>query len=168
MFQYGGDVHRWANSLERGYVANAKRYAPRRSGELAGKIHGETFKYGSRHWQVHVHSDAPHTMYVLRGTTGPIMSRRMWGFRNRTGLNYPRGAMVNPKMPYTTRIKFDWLKSQGYMLKVREGNGYAQRYSVKVRGQAPNNFFADAHDATARRHRSLRPGGMDIEPSWGF
>lgn len=168
LFQYGGKVHRWANSLERGYVANATRYAPKRSGELAAGIRGETVQYGPKHWQVHIHSEAQHTMYVLRGTTGPIMSRRMWGFRNRTGLRYPRGAMEDPSMPYTTRIKFDWLKGQGYMLKVRPGNGYGLRYSVSVKGQKPNNFFADAHDATARRHRSLRPGGMDMDPHWGF
>lgn len=157
LFQVGHHVSRWANSVERGFVMNAREAAPMRSGELRAGIHGESFRSGPKHWEVHIHSDAEHTMYVLRGTTGPIMSTRMWGFRTRTGLMFPRGGSVGRGSERNMGLpNIPFLKERGYLLNVRAGNGFPQRYMVKVRGQRPNNFFAPAADATARRHPSLR------------
>lgn len=141
LFQRGHMIHRWANSVERRFVVNAKQAAPKRSGELAGGISGETFKSGPKHWQVHVHSDAPHTMYVLRGTTGPIMSNLGWA-----------GGEVDERG-----------RLRGYM-RLQPGNGYGVLYRWSVSGQAANNFFDKAADATARRHPSLR--GWD--PAYGY
>lgn len=164
LFYPGRDVHRWALRTQRRVEGNAKRFAPVRSGELRNGISGETFKYGPKHWQVHVHSDAPHTLYVIKGTKGPIMSRRMWGFRQRTGLSVPRGGARsgNPTNPRGYNMNF--LREQGYLLKVRPGKGFPMRYALTVEGQSANNFLAAAMDASARTNRSLRRW----EPAWGY
>lgn len=157
IFAIGGHVNRWANSVERRFVMNAKQEAPRRSGELRAGISGESFKSGPKHWQVHIHSDAPHSLYVLQGTTGPIMSNRLWGFRQKVPhLRGPRRGMLNPSKPYSTRFDMDWMHSHGYALRVRAGNGFPERFALTVRGQSANNFFGRAATATARRHSSLR------------
>lgn len=162
IFQRGHMVHRWANSVERGFVMHARQEAPMRSGELRAGISGETFKSGPKHWQVHIHSDAEHTMYVLRGTTGPIMSNRMWGFRQRFP-NVPGGLPRGGREPIIRngvtvgyRANMKWMHAHGYALRVRAGNGFPQRFALKVRGQESNNFFGRAATATARRHSSLR------------
>ena len=120
-------------------------------------IEGESFKSGPKHYEVHIHSHADHTMYVLRGTTGPIMSRRMWGFRQKyPGLRAPRGGLVNPASPMRSKIDLGWMHAHGYALRVRAGNGYPERFALKVRGQSANNFFARAADRTAVTNSSLR------------
>lgn len=158
LFQIGSHVSRWANSVERGFVMHAMNEAPVRSGELVAGIHGESFRSGVKHWEVHIHSDAEHTMYVLQGTTGPIMSNRMWNFR----LKFPH---VPGGLPRVGRIdlgggrfkpNLQALHAHGYALRVRAGNGFAERYAIKVRGQQANDFMGRAAQATARRHSSLR------------
>lgn len=135
IFAVGGHVNRWANSVERRFVMNAKQEAPSRSGELRAGISGESFKVGPKHWEIHIHSDAEHTMYVLRGTQGPIMSDAAWAAG---GVMPDRG------------------QREGHFLNLRPGNGYGYLIRHKVRGQRANNFFGRAADATARRHSSLR------------
>jgi len=156
MFNTGGNVRRWADSTQRGFTRNAKRFAPVRSGELRAGITGQVSRVGPKQLDAVISSTAPHTLFVLGGTTGPIYANRYWRFTQRTGLRVPRGGLVDPSMPYTSRWNFDWLREKGYMLKVREGNGYPQRYSLRVSGQEPNNFFGKAAEATAVRHPSLR------------
>lgn len=158
LFQYGGQVHRWANRLERRFVMNSKEEAPKRSGELAAKISGESLKYGPKHWAVHIHSDAEHSLYVLQGTTGPIMSNRMWGFRNNprySHLVYPRGGAIgSPTKP--RGVNMTWMHEHGYAMKLRPGNGFGTKLALTVEGQEANNFFARAAASTAVRHPSLR------------
>lgn len=166
IFYHGSHVSRWANAVERRFVTNARQAAPVRSGELAANIHGESFRSGVRHWDVHIHSDAEHTMYVLRGTTGPIMSNRMWAFRSRTGLRFPRGGRIPPSAAtrWNELPRMDFLRQNYYLLRVRAGKGFPETFRISVEGQEANNFFADAADATARRHPSLR----GFSPGYGF
>lgn len=139
IFEPGSHVPRWANSVERGFVMNAKKYAPYRSGTLERGIEGESFRTGGKHWEVHIHSNADHSLYVLRGTYGPITSNRGW--------------IVNKKG-----------KVQRAMLKLSPYGPYPKLYRVSVSGQQAQNFFDDAAEATARTHSSLR----GFHPGYGF
>lgn len=163
LFQYNGKVGRWARSLERGFTHNAQQAAPVRSGELRAGIHGHAQHTGPRHWTMEVFSDARHTLFVLRGTTGPIMANRLYRFQARTGIEFPRGGRT-----YTPGRGFlpkkDFLQANNYMLRVRAGNGFPENYQISVSGQDANNFFADAATATARRHSSLR----GFSPGYNF
>jgi len=165
LFEVGHHVSRWANSVERGFVMHAVNEAPMRSGELRSGIHGESFRSGVKHWEVHIHSDAEHSLYVLRGTTGPIMSNRMWNFRERFPY-VPGGLPRVGRVPIirngaTVGFKPDLkaLHAHGYALRVREGNGFEERFALSVSGQMANDFMGRAAQATARRHSSLRGFG---------
>lgn len=142
IFEPGSHVSRWANAVERGFVRHARNEAPSRSGELIAGIHGESFRSGVKHWEVHIHSEAEHTMYVLRGTYGPIMS-------SRPPYVDSKGRLVQPKM------------------ELRDGAGEffdPPFYRRKVDGQRANDFMGRAADATARTHSSLR----GFYPDYGF
>lgn len=126
LFNRTGQVRRWADAVERGFVFNAKKAAPSRSGALRAGIWGNVERIGPVHLQTIIQSDSEHTMYVLKGTTGPIMTDRMWEEGERKAM------------------------------KLRPGGGYPEQYAFTVEGQFPNNFFEKAAEATARRHPSLR------------
>jgi hypothetical protein len=164
LFNRTGTIGRWATALEARFTMYAKQEAPQRSGELRAGIKGHVARIGPKQLLTTIRSEANHSLYVLRGTTGPIMSRRMYGFRGRTGLMVPRGAVGGRNPLKTTPRDWDrqWLREHGYMLRVRAGNGYPERYAISVSGQEANPFFARAAIRTARRHSSLRgftPGG---------
>lgn len=151
LYNRTGTIGRWAERTERRFTLNAKKYAPERSGELRAGIDGRINRVGKRQLITTISSHAPHSLYVLKGTTGPIMSRRMWGFQARTGLRLPRGGRMGNGAP-----DMRFLKANGYLLKVRAGNGYSQHYALSVDGQTANNFFNEAAEATARTNSSLR------------
>jgi hypothetical protein len=147
LFQRGHTIRRWAEAIERRFVMYAKEEAPARSGELQYGISGEVTQVGPKHLQTIIRSTAPHSLYVLKGTTGPIMSDQGW---MNGGLVYDEEAEVQ----------------RGY-LHLRPGNGYPALFRVAVNGQQRNPFFARAATRTAARHSSLRgfsPGtqGFDL------
>jgi hypothetical protein len=94
-------------------------------------------------------------MYVIRGTTGPIMSNRLYRFQGRTGLFLPRGGFVRVQ-GRAVGIDRDFLKGKGYMLYVRSGAGFGAQYMISVSGQDANNFMGRAAEKVGRRHSSLR------------
>lgn len=152
LYRRTGLVGRWAHSLERRFVLHAKAAAPKRSGELAGGISGQVeLSPGAHTAEIAIFSAAPHTKYVVGGTTGPIMSRRMWGYRDRTGMDLPR-LMRLPG------LGTDMVAGHraGYVLKVRAGKGFGQHLAISVSGQDANNFFAEAARRTAVTNPSLR------------
>jgi hypothetical protein len=157
LFNITGNVGRWASSVHRKMVFNSIQEAPARSGELRAGIGGSNDRTGPQMRTVTIFSTAPHSLFVLQGTTGPIYANRYWSFKAKNPhLRGPRAAMLDPTRPLSTGI--DWLamKRMGYMLRVRAGNGHAERWSLRVSGQTANPFFARAAAATARRHSSLR------------
>jgi hypothetical protein len=127
LFNRTGQVRRWADSLERNFTNAARAAAPARSGELVAGIHGYVERIGPRHLQTIVMSEAPHSLYVLAGTTGPITSTRLTNAKG-----------TGPAM-----------------LRLKPGGGYPALFREAVAGQEANNFFAVAARATARRHPSL-------------
>jgi hypothetical protein len=90
LYQPGHMVWRYIGNLTRHFSANAKGFAPVRSGELKRRIRAGTPRKGGKR-KVHgsIASNAPHTTYVLHGTIGPIFSdtpghklavgRNLWG-----------------------------------------------------------------------------------------
>jgi len=160
LFEVGHNIRRWADSVERGFVLNAKQAAPARTGELRAGIWGEVHKVGTKNLETVIHSDAPHTMYVLRGTTGPIMSNRMWRFHNNPAYaNVPGGIPRGGRRTHNglmVGVDMDWMHKHGYALRLRPGNGFPELFKLSVHGQEANDFMAAAMEATARRHSSLR------------
>lgn len=131
-----GEITAWAMRLESRFTRYAKQEAPARSGELKAGIHGHVARVGSHQLLTTIRSEAPHSLYVLRGTNGPIMSNKGWFYYNtgiEPGKDEPKG-----------------------MMRLRPGNGYGQLYRREVSGQTANPFFARAAERTARRHTSLR------------
>jgi hypothetical protein len=141
IFEPGSHVSRWANSVERGFVRHARQEAPVDTGELAAGIHGESFRSGPKHWEVHIHSEAEHTMYVLRGTYGPIRSNRAPYYNSKLK------AWINPRMG------------------LRHGSdGPVFKWAEEVRGQRANDFMGRAAERTAVTHSSLR----GFHPDYGL
>jgi len=135
-----GQIRRWAERIERRFTLNAIQAAPMRSGELRAGIYGYVNRVGVRRLETIIASTAEHTMYVLKGTTGPIMSDELWA---QGGIE---GAIA--ALPEGESIR-GWMR-------LRPGAGYGVLYRLEVSGQSPQNFFAEAARATARRHSSLR------------
>ena len=174
---YGGTGlvrRRWADSIEHNFVMWAKEEAPERSGELRAGIVGAVARTGPRQLNIFITSTAPHTKYVLKGTTGPIMSNRLWAFRNRTGLDLPRGGRFPIRQNgFITGFvpNMDFLNANYYTMRLRawpEGGYPHETRALEVSGQEANNFMGRAAAHVARRHSSLRgfvPGTNFV--SWG-
>lgn len=135
-----GQVRRWAERVERRFTFNAIQAAPERSGDLRAGIFGNVDRIGPNRLETTIASTADHTMYVLKGTTGPIMSDELWA---QGGID---GAIA--ALPEGEPIR-GWMR-------LRPGNGFGVMFRLEVSGQRPQNFFAEAAAATARRHSSLR------------
>lgn len=154
LFNVGGNCRRWANRVEHRFTNAAQQFAPARTGVLRAGIKGTVYRTGPHHVIADIWSEAEYSLYVLRGTTGPIRARRLHNFRGRTGLQYPRGTYITYQGRQIGLEKP--LRERGYLLRVRAGNGHPQRYMEEVEGQDENNFFAAAAQETAFRHPSLR------------
>lgn len=138
LYRGRGDVRVWLNRVTARFGREAKHYAPVRSGQLRAQISTTTRRSGRHSCEGTIASKAPYTMYVLRGTTGPIMSDTAWGsaldlLRREDG-SYPPGTF----MPIPAH------------------GPYAARTALVVSGQSPNNFLLRAWAATARDHRAIR------------
>lgn len=133
LYMRTGKIGRWSESLKRRFVGHAIREAPERGGALKRGIWGQMHpEPAQKRTEVTIHSDAKHTMYVLKGTTGPIVSD---------------GYMAG---------------DPGSKLKVRAWGGYKQRAMTSVSGQSANNFMARAAARTAVTNRSLRGFDADL------
>ena len=98
LFRGRGDVRVWLNRVTARFGAEAKHYAPVRSGRMRAQISTTTRTVGAHQCSGTIASRAPYTMYVLRGTTGPIMSDTAWGsaldLLRRPDGSYPAGTFM--------------------------------------------------------------------------
>lgn len=137
---YGGHgmVRVWLDRITTRFGQEAKHYAPVRTGRLRAQISTSTRRTGRHSCAGTIASKAPYTMWVLRGTTSPIMSDTAWGAAldslRRDDGSYPPGTF----MPIPA-----W-------------GPYAARTALVVSGQSANNFLLKAWVATARDHRAIR------------
>jgi len=161
LYKPGHMVHRWMTLVTTHFVGHAIADAPVRSGELKAGISGDTNQVGDRQVEGTISSSAPHTLYVLRGTTGPIMSNRRWA--NPEGAYSKLWGSINPKTGKFTRRhikgaerKQITVRNKGFWLRVRSGPEFDQHFALQVRGQEANNFLERAWRQTARNHRAIR------------
>jgi hypothetical protein len=143
LYRGNGDVHRWVRGVTKEFGANAVVAAPKRTGRLAKQIKTFNRRVGPRQVEGAIRSTAPYTMYVLRGTTGPIMSDKGWAKRAK----FPSG-----KSPKTGKYVTGWMRLRGP----------GPLYKWKVSGQSANNFLLKAWKTTARRHRALSQRIPDV------
>jgi hypothetical protein len=161
LFKPGGQVHRWMTLVCRHFEEHAQRFAPVRSGELREGIHSEAHPFGLRQMQGTIASEAPHTMYVLKGTTGPIMATKMWnnpgGAYSKLWGSWPKGGKFTRKRVAGEERRQYSVPNKGYWLAVGKQRLYPPTLiRGSVSGQEANNFLFDAWRATARTHPSLR------------
>lgn len=149
LFNRTGDIRRWADRVEAAFTAHAIAEAPlnRRQnknrgappvGTLKAGISGEVTRVGPRQLQTIIKSEAPYTLYVLKGTT-TIFSKT-----GRIPKGEPGAGQFVPIGP-----------EEGGM-SLPPNFGIKRIYRQRVRGQSANNFLGRAFDATARTHSSLR------------
>lgn len=162
LYKPGGQVHRWMTLLTTHFEEHAIAAAPQRSGDLRAGIHSHAQPVGIRQMEGTIASDAPHTMYVLRGTTGPITNRRMHA--NPEGAYSDLWGSIDPVTKKFTRRrikgvqrKIYTVRNKGYWLAVGRDRLYPPtKIRGSVAGQEANNFLFAAWRATARTHPSLR------------
>jgi len=138
LYRPGGMVPIWMDKIVTKFTAQARRYAPVRSGELRALIGGNVRKVGPKQMEGTIYSRANHTMFVIDGTHG---NQVVW---HRTG---SFGLRIAP-----TRSRY---------LRLRPGPAYPF-FSIRtdVSGQLGNNFLIKAWAATARNHRAIRGKGL--------
>lgn len=147
MYHGTGTVARWMDLVTFKFEAFAKTYAPVHTGAMKAAINAEVRTVGPRQMEGIIASPMPYTMYVLRGTTGPIMSNRAWNtlaarpglelsqiVRGKDGTGAPRRGMM--------------LRFEGY-----DGRLHL---AASVSGQDANNFMFRAWRAVGRNHKALR------------
>lgn len=152
LYHGNGDVIKWCRLITAKFTMEARRYAPVRSGELVAGISGTVRHVGVRQVEGIIQSKAPHTMWVLRGTTGPISRKK---FKDN-----PEGAsivlwkdVVRHGKKRRERVP---VRQKGYWMKLPAGGDFPVVYKTEVAGQDANNFLEKAWRATSRNHRAIR------------
>lgn len=175
LYKPGHLVHRWTTLVTTHFTEHARVAAPKRTGEMAAGINGDTHQVGDRQVEGTIESPAPYTMYVIRGTGFPTKGREgriyttlgfgrrdghgvvyLWGYKDpATGKFSRSGGARSERRRYAVRLKGHWMV-------LPPGGGFSKGWAFQVSGQEPNNFLAVAWRRTARNHRAIR-GRM---PSW--
>lgn len=155
MYQGRGIVINWVRRVTNSFARSARELAPMRSGRLRAGIHQGTPRNPLRKVvQGTISSHAPHTMYVLRGTTGPIMSDALWAL----GGVVPHRAEQPRVMRRPGRGgKPHLVRTSPPGLKMAVGrNLYPPETPMfVVRGQAANNFMLKAWVVTGTKHSAI-------------
>lgn len=139
LYRSNGDVRIWLNRVTARFGREAKHYAPVRSGRLVAGISTTTRRSGVHQCEGTIRSTAPYTLFVLRGTTGPIMSNAAWAAGALENLIGPNGRYIT-----------------GSLMPLPAYGPYKARLATTVSGQRANNFLIRAWAGTARDHRALR------------
>lgn len=138
----GGMAWRWVRKVTLRFSREAKRAAPRRSGELRAGIRSTTPRSYYKTIRGTIRSDAPHSLFVIHGTTGPIYTNAGWAMRV-----MPIPSTMRPAVPI----------GKNRMI----GKGFTPiMYAPSVSGQRPNNFFLIAWARTGRAHPAIRGVGL--------
>jgi hypothetical protein len=149
LYAPGGQVNVWVHKLGYRFAANARAAAPIRSGVLKRGIRAGFRKRTTKQIVATIGSTAPHTMWVLRGTKGPIMSDAVWA----------AGGTVQPWM--FEMVNGRPVPKPGFQMAVGRNLGGAPVGApvtpmFYVSGQRSQNFFYTAWVKTAVRHPSIR------------
>jgi len=169
LYKPGGQVHRWMTLLTDHFEHHAKDAAPERSGELRAGITSTAVPFGTRQMRGTIASNAPHSLFVLRGTGTPVRGRggsiyNTRRFREGPGSGYVElWGYVDPITKKFSRTKIPGVRRErhtvrkkGYWLAFGEDEYGPKVITEEVSGQEPNNFLFKAWRATARTHPSIR------------
>jgi hypothetical protein len=156
MYHGKGVVIRWVGIVTRKFARESRAFAPRRSGRLkAGILPGTPRNPFRKVVKGTVSSSAPYTLYVLRGTHGPIMSNKLWAVG---GPDSPAAYRVIIRRtgrggkPHPVRVPV-----KGMQMAVGRNLRPPVTPMFTVNGQKANNFMAKAWATTAAAHSGLGP-----------
>jgi hypothetical protein len=160
MYHGKGVVFVWVGRVTRRFARDARRFAPRRSGRLKAGIRAGTPRNPLRKSvQGTISSNAPHTMYVLRGTRGPIMSDALWALGGPSNpAAFRTVSYVDRRGNPRTRQMF----RPGMLMAVGRNPWPPTNPMAIVHGQAANNFMRKAWASTAAAHPALRGAPFPI------
>lgn len=174
LYKPGGQVHRWMTLLCHHFEEHAKHQAPVREGTLREGIHSHAEPFGARQMRGTIASEAPHTMYVLRGTgypgkgrAGRIYNKKAWAAGAATegdeiayvdvwGYYDPVAKKFSRRKIRGVRRQLHRVRRKGYWLAFGPDEWGPRVITFSVAGQEPNNFLFDAWRLTARTHPSIR------------
>lgn len=173
LYRPTGLVGFWMNKVTTRFGVEARAHAPVDTGELVAGISTASRQIGVRLVQGTITSNAPHTMWVIRGTGFPVKGHEgriyttkgfvtrdimdayvsLWGVQRR-GEKFTRKGRGDRSGP--GRRQQHLVRKKGYWLRLpfpSRGGGPIMTFSV--RGQEPNNFLYAAWRATARTHSAI-------------
>jgi hypothetical protein len=174
-------VHHWMTKVTMRFEAEAINAAPVDTGVLVAGISGSVKTLGPRLLQGTISSEAPYTMYVIRGTGFPVKGHEgriyttkgfitrnpddayvmLWGTQSRAN-----GGKFNRKGrgdgTYAGRRRQIQVRKRGYWLKLPFGTAQKPMLKFSVRGQEPNNFLFTAWNRTAYTHSAIRRHGAQF------
>lgn len=180
LYRPTGMVGFWMNKVTTRFVAEAITAAPKDTGYLAAGISGDVNQIGPKQVQGVISSDAPYTMFVIRGTGFPVKGHEgriyttkgfrtrniddayvsLWGVRNRAGKFSRKGRGDGS---YQGRRKQHMIRKKGYWLRLPfMSRGGKPLLLFSVRGQEPNNFLFEAWKITGYNHSAIRRHGAEF------
>jgi hypothetical protein len=145
LYRPRGLVWVWTRKVGTKFGNNTRAAVRSRTGQLRKGIRVTYRKPATKKIQATIGSTAPHTMYVLRGTHGPIMSNALWAMP---------GHESNPeawRMLSTGRM----VPRKGMTMAVGRNPFGPVTPMFRVSGQAANNFFYKGWVKTALAHPAI-------------
>lgn len=159
LYHDGGDVKEWLRGVGKEMSRNSKAACPVRTGNLKRSVRMSIRgSLGVKLVETTIGTNMPYANYVLKGTTGPIMSDKLWSYggvlRKGRGLVKISYRRRNKK---TNRMKtfYRWVPEPGTALAVGRNPWPPVTPRFEVRGQRPHNFLARGYRLTAARHPGL-------------
>jgi len=154
MYHGNGIVIRWVGIVTRAFARNARHHAPRRTGRLkAGILPGTPRNPGRKIVRGSIASSAPYSLYVLKGTHGPIMSSALWAVG---GPNSPGAWKMIPRRDLKGKVRMVRVPNKGMTMAVGRNLYPPQRAMMTVSGQRANNFLLKAWVTTGAAHPAIR------------
>lgn len=146
LYKTGHMVNRWFRRLAGRLEDDVRAAAPMRSGDLKAGIRGRVDADPSQHHMtLNLEFNAPYSLYVLRGTTGPIFTKKGW----ETGIGNGKSFILVPG-----KYGFMQQNQPGYWMRFG-GWGYPWVWKDAVAGQKQNNFLLTGWRKTASHHRAM-------------
>lgn len=161
MYKPGGLVHKWMGLVTTKFEMHAKHYAPVRTGNLRAGISSGVTQIGPEQVVGTIESTAEYSLYVLRGTTGPIMRTKAFRAGGDKSKAYVKVWMGRTKAGgWSRRSRVDRqqrsIRRKGWFLRLEPWGEFPVVFAFSVAGQDANNFLLRAWRATARNHKAIR------------
>lgn len=181
LYRPTGMVGKWMTKITTRFTAEAVKAAPKDTGYLAAGISGDVNQIGPKLVQGLISSDAPYTMFVIRGTGFPVKGHegriyttkgfrtrniedayvQLWGVSNRATGKFSRKGRGDGT--FAGRRKQHFVRKKGYWLRLPFTSRSGKPLLLfSVRGQEPNNFLYRAWRITGHTHSAIRRSGAEF------